>query len=191
MKRIAVFILFELTPIIVFCQSADSLTNVSSGRGLWWLWLIPVCFIGYLISHNFKTKQQKIQAKIAQLEKEKRELLKEALKDKTAPFIRIKGITHYDPKCPGCYIAKLEAETSNQYDPYAVKVIHPTMGMIGHMPKGNSYLHKLALKKELYGAVEIKVWNEREQFAKFWIDEAIFTIEEIENIKDIERDNRY
>lgn len=106
------------------------------------------------------------------------------LKDKKIPYFKIKGVTSYDLKKPGCYICKILAEPENPYDPCAVKIEHPTLGTIGHLPKGNFYIHELALKKELTAAVEMGYYRGT-PFGKLYIDPAIFTDEDVINMEKV------
>lgn len=167
---------------------ADTTTLTPEDGSSWsaWKWIIILCAALYVYLKIKKKNKHKLEALEAEKIKEKAALLKQLYKDKSAPFFRVKGISFYEPKKPGCYICRLVAEPSNPYDCYAIKIEHPTMGMIGHIPKGNTYLFHLCQKKEIYGAVEIGVWNDGEQYAKFWIDEACFTIEDIAQLVDIE-----
>lgn len=106
------------------------------------------------------------------------------LKKQKIPFFKVKGVTSYELKKPGCYICKLIAEPENQYDLLAVKIEHPTLGTIGYLPRNNAHIHNLAKEKELLGAVEVGLYKET-PFAKLYIDPAYFTAEDIAKMEEV------
>lgn len=143
----------------------------------------------FLIIFSIVRKIKKRQnAKIAAIKKQAEEdrvnLLTELLKDKQLPYFKVKGITQYEPKKPGCYICQLVAEPENPYDKEAVKIVHPTIGMIGHISKGNGYIHKLAKEKALYGATQLG-FHGGKPFGKFFIDPSVFSVEDINQMNDL------
>lgn len=171
---------------LTFLLQTDTLQAIASSEdtSLWWLWLILACFILYFflkmkVKHNEKIAKLKQQA-----EEDRVNLLTELLKDKQLPYFKIKGITQYEPKKPGCYICQLVAEPENPYDKLAVKIVHPTIGMIGHISKGNEYIHNLAKEKTLLGATQLGYHGGR-PYGKFFIDPSVFSVEDINQMNEL------
>lgn len=176
MKKVTVLFFISLITKTTFAQELDTLNQVSTeADGVSWLLVIfIVSIIGWIIIKIIEKVNKANKAKIAKLEQERKELLKDFLKDKSTPYFKIKGITFYEPKKPGCYIAELQPEKNNPHDPYAIAIIHSKVGMIGHLPKGNKYLHTKLQSQKILGIAEIKPWGEREQKGKFWLDPAYY-----------------
>lgn len=165
-------------------QSADS-SFLGIPNELLWIFGI---FAGAIVIYGIRVlkKYEKTQQALAQQQKEE-ERIKELtafLSDKEIPFFKVKGTTFYEPKKPGLYICQLVAEPENPYDPLAVKVEHPTLGTIGHLPKGNTYLHNLAKTKTLLGATQIGIHKDK-PYAKFYIDPSIFSTKDIAYMEDL------
>jgi|GEM_PF-3979174 len=162
-------------------------SEVDTGGILWGIGIIA--FIILTIWSYFSLKKD-----IAKAEDKKRydEYMAEvnriselaALKNKKIPYFKIKGVTSYENKKPGCYICKILAEPENPYDQFAVKIEHPTLGIFGHLPKGNIYIHELAKKKELTAAVEMGIYRGT-PYGKLYIDPAIFTAEDVANMENV------
>ena len=176
---------------LLIILQADTTALIENSGSAWdfWKWVLLCIALIYAFRKIRKANKAKIKALEEAKTKEKAELLRQLYKDKSAPFFRVKGISFYEPKKPGCYICKLTPDPTNPHDPYAIRIEHPTLGMMGHIPKGNTYLFELAKKKEIYGAVEIGSWNDGEQYGKFWLDDAYFTMEDIAQLVDINAQN--
>lgn len=141
-------------------------------------------FIFSIIRKIKKNHKKKLKLLEEQREQERVALLTEILKDKELPYFKVKGITEYEPKKPGCYICQLKAEPENPYDRLAVKIEHPKLGMIGHISKGNGYIHELAKTKTLYGATLLG-FHGGKPYGKFFIDPSVFTVEDISHMEDL------
>lgn len=143
----------------------------------WLIWSV-ITFIKMFKKAEKSRRAQEENIKIQKIEQ------LDNLKDKMIPYFKIKGVTSYELKKPGCYICRIVAEPENPYDMFAVKIEHPTLGIIGHLPKDNIYIHNLAKKKDLYGAVEIGIYK-KTPFARLYIDPAIFSSADIANMESL------
>lgn len=162
-------------------------SEVDTGGILWGIGIIA--FIILTIWSYFSLKKDIAKAEDKKrydeyMEKVNRISELERLKDNKLPYFKIKGVTSYDDKRPGCYVCRIIAEPENPYDSFAVKIEHPTLGIFGHLPKGNTYIHELAKKKELTAAVEMGIYRGT-PFGRLYIDPGVFTAEDIAHMEDI------
>lgn len=174
---------------LTFLLQVDTLQVTSESDGSIWLAIGIIVFFLLVIWSYFSLKKD-----VAKAEEKRRyeEYMAEvnriselaALKNKKIPYFKIKGVTSYENKKPGCYICKILAEPENPYDQFAVKIEHPTLGIFGHLPKGNIYIHELAKKKELTAAVEMGIYRGT-PYGKLYIDPAIFTAEDVANMENV------
>lgn len=190
MKRLAFFILSIFACNLSIAQEADTLiaSNTQEAASSNYSFII-LCVIGIALYFIVKKRNQK--KKLIKLNEEQRQLLLEHLKDKTIPFFRVKGMTQYDVKKPGGYIVELVAETDNKYDPFAVAVVHPTLGIVGHLPKGNQFIHEKAKTTKIQGAVEIGIARNGYPYGKFWLDPAVFSLDDIAQCVSLDIDDNF
>ena len=197
MKKLAVLFFAILYGTSIYAQEADTLSqadssDISISGTLIGIWIaISILYVVYLgFKKIFGSKEEGTKEK-NNLTNEQRQLLIEKLKDKTIPFFRVKGMTYYDIKKPGGYIAELIPEDNNKKDPYAIAVVHSTLGMIGHLPKGNQFVYEKAKTQKIYGAVEIGIARNGSPYGKFWLDPSIFKIEDITQMVNVEIDDNF
>ena len=177
-----------------FAQETDTLeqsTTSDSGYTYWFIILIILLPILYIILDKLSKRAEANAKKKVNLTEEERNELINFLKDKTLPFFRVKGMTHYDIKKPGGYIVELVPEENNKKDPHAVAVVHSTLGIIGHLPKGNEFVYRKAKEQKIYGAIEIGISRSGYPYGKFWLDPSIFSQEDIAQMVNLEVDDNF
>lgn len=190
MKKVVVLFFCLILAISSFAQVADTLaqtttSDISIFGILFGFWIaISILYVIYLAFKAIFFPKKEIQ-----LNEEERKELINFLRDKSLPFFRVKGMTFYDIKKPGGYIAELVPESNNPKDPYAVAVVHSTLGIIGHLPKGNKFVYRKAKEQKIYGAVEIGISRSGYPYGKFWLDPSIFSVEDIAQMVDLSIDD--
>lgn len=191
MKKVAVLFFCLILAISSYAQEADTLSQTTADDGnTYWVLIaiigLPILYI--IVNKLSKIANAKAEKEFKLKEEERKELIN-FLRDKSLPFFRVKGMTHYDIKKPGGYIAELVSESNNPKDPYAVAVIHSTLGIIGHLPKGNKFVYRKAKEQKIYGAVEIGISRSGYPYGKFWLDPSIFSVEDIAQMVDLSIDD--
>lgn len=167
----------------------DTLQIAAESEGSIWGILLTIGIIiwGIYSIFYFKkiSKNSKEEQRLKELDAKRQQIMELAnMQNKKIPFFKIKGVTSYELKKPGCYVCKIVAEPENPFDMFAVKIEHPILGTIGHLPKDNVYIHNLAKEKELYGAVEIGIYRNT-PFARLYIDPAFFSATDISKMENI------
>ena len=194
MKKLAVLFFCLIMAFFSFAQETDTLeqsTTSDSGYTYWFIILIILLPILYIILDKLSKRAEANAKKKVNLTEEERNELINFLKDKTLPFFRVKGMTHYDIKKPGGYIVELVPEENNKKDPHAVAVVHSTLGIIGHLPKGNEFVYRKAKEQKIYGAIEIGISRSGYPYGKFWLDPSIFSQEDIAQMVNLEVDDNF